>query len=94
MENEKKKHFSFIPYIYSFFFFFTFKKSLKSWFINWWNISQFKIFFNDIKEKNILKKFIKLKEVKIHKIEGSVFLRWHVKGISKNMSTKFSYSNI
>ncbi|KAG4953790.1 hypothetical protein JHK82_039410 [Glycine max] len=30
---------------------FSFKKSLESWFIDWWNIRQSKIFLNDIKEK-------------------------------------------
>nr|YP_010046479.1 chloroplast envelope membrane protein [Lablab purpureus]QPJ78266.1 chloroplast envelope membrane protein [Lablab purpureus]QRI60686.1 chloroplast envelope membrane protein [Lablab purpureus] len=43
--------------------YFTFKKSLESWFINWWNTSQSEVFLNDIKEKSILKKFIEFEEL-------------------------------
>nr|YP_010169721.1 envelope membrane protein [Vigna subterranea]QRZ59542.1 envelope membrane protein [Vigna subterranea] len=49
----------FLPWCISF----TFKKSLESWFINWWNTSQSEIFLNDIKEKSILNKFIELEEL-------------------------------
>nr|YP_009649384.1 chloroplast envelope membrane protein [Cullen corylifolium]QCD16492.1 chloroplast envelope membrane protein [Cullen corylifolium] len=49
----------FLPWCISF----TFKKSLESWFINWWNTRQSEIFLNDIKEKSILKKFIEFEEL-------------------------------
>ena len=42
---------------------FTFNKSLESWVNNWWNTRLSEIFLNDIQEKNILKKFIELKEL-------------------------------
>ena len=65
-EKWKKKHFPSIFYIYSLLpwcISFTFKKSLESWFINWWNSTQSEIFLNDIKEKSILNKFIELEEL-------------------------------
>ena len=49
----------FLPWCISF----TFKKSLESWFTNWWNTRQSEIFLNDIQEKSILKKFIEFKEL-------------------------------
>nr|YP_009868812.1 envelope membrane protein [Spatholobus pulcher]QKI32337.1 envelope membrane protein [Spatholobus pulcher] len=49
----------FLPWCISF----TFKKSLESWFINWWNTGQSEIFLNDIQEKSILKKFIEFEEL-------------------------------
>nr|YP_010176214.1 chloroplast envelope membrane protein [Tadehagi triquetrum]QSQ71349.1 chloroplast envelope membrane protein [Tadehagi triquetrum] len=49
----------FLPWCISF----TFKKSLESWFINWWNIRQSEIFLNDSQEKSILKKFIEFEEL-------------------------------
>nr|YP_010513907.1 envelope membrane protein [Platycyamus regnellii]UXL85478.1 envelope membrane protein [Platycyamus regnellii] len=49
----------FLPWCISF----TFKKCLESWFINRWNTSQSEIFWNDIQEKSILKKFIEFEEL-------------------------------
>nr|YP_010513308.1 envelope membrane protein [Centrosema coriaceum]UXL84879.1 envelope membrane protein [Centrosema coriaceum] len=49
----------FLPWCISF----TFKKSLESWFTNWWNTRQSEIFLTDIQEKSILKKFIEFKEL-------------------------------
>nr|WRI60950.1 envelope membrane protein [Emblica urinaria] len=42
---------------------FSFKKSLESWVINWWNTSKSETFLNDIQEKSILEKFIELEEL-------------------------------
>nr|YP_010308117.1 chloroplast envelope membrane protein [Meconopsis integrifolia]ULU28532.1 chloroplast envelope membrane protein [Meconopsis integrifolia] len=39
------------------------KKSMESWFTNWWNTRQPETFLNDIKEKNLLEKFIELEEL-------------------------------
>nr|YP_011030447.1 envelope membrane protein [Meconopsis paniculata]WNV62915.1 envelope membrane protein [Meconopsis paniculata] len=39
------------------------KKNLESWFTNWWNTRQPETFLNDIKEKNLLEKFIELEEL-------------------------------
>nr|AGW04601.1 envelope membrane protein [Ruehssia astephanoides] len=41
----------------------SFKKSLESWVTNWWNAGQSEIFLNDIQERGILEKFIKLEEL-------------------------------
>nr|YP_009750604.1 envelope membrane protein [Rauvolfia verticillata]YP_009759787.1 chloroplast envelope membrane protein [Rauvolfia serpentina]QIJ98018.1 envelope membrane protein [Rauvolfia verticillata]QIQ56398.1 chloroplast envelope membrane protein [Rauvolfia serpentina] len=41
----------------------SFKKSLESWVINWWNAGQSEIFLNDIQERGILEKFIELEEL-------------------------------
>nr|ATL61916.1 envelope membrane protein [Palicourea guianensis] len=41
----------------------SFNKSLESWVTKWWNAGQSEIFFNDIQEKGILEKFIKLEEL-------------------------------
>nr|YP_010513825.1 envelope membrane protein [Dahlstedtia pinnata]UXL85396.1 envelope membrane protein [Dahlstedtia pinnata] len=65
---EKKKAFIPLLYLTSILFLpwcisFTFKKSLESWFTNWWNTRQSEIFLNAIKEKSILKKFIELEEL-------------------------------
>nr|YP_009660874.1 chloroplast envelope membrane protein [Glochidion chodoense]QCT09636.1 chloroplast envelope membrane protein [Glochidion chodoense] len=42
---------------------FSFKKSLESWVINWWNTNKSETFLNDIQEKSILEKFIELEEL-------------------------------
>ncbi|KAF4400811.1 hypothetical protein G4B88_004354, partial [Cannabis sativa] len=42
---------------------FTFNKCLESWVNKWWNTRPSEFFLNDIQEKNILKKFIELKEL-------------------------------
>nr|YP_010162229.1 envelope membrane protein [Derris harrowiana]QRI59938.1 envelope membrane protein [Derris harrowiana] len=65
---EKKKAFIPLLYLTSIVFLpwcisFTFKKSLKSWFTNWWNTRQSEIFLNAIKEKSIFKKFIEFEEL-------------------------------
>lgn len=39
------------------------KKNLESWVTNWWNTRQPETFLNDIKEKNLLEKFIELEEL-------------------------------
>nr|YP_010308293.1 envelope membrane protein [Meconopsis racemosa var. racemosa]ULU28796.1 envelope membrane protein [Meconopsis racemosa var. racemosa] len=39
------------------------KKNMESWFTNWWNTRQPETFLNDIKEKNLLEKFIELEEL-------------------------------
>nr|YP_010887495.1 envelope membrane protein [Meconopsis bella]WJJ45548.1 envelope membrane protein [Meconopsis bella] len=39
------------------------KKNLESWFTNWWNTRQPETFLNDIKENNLLEKFIELEEL-------------------------------
>nr|YP_010163058.1 envelope membrane protein [Millettia dura]QRI60850.1 envelope membrane protein [Millettia dura] len=49
----------FLPWCISF----TFKKSLESWFTNWWNTRQSEIFLNAIKEKSIFQKFIEFEEL-------------------------------
>nr|YP_011010765.1 envelope membrane protein [Linaria japonica]WPW47710.1 envelope membrane protein [Linaria japonica] len=41
----------------------SFTKSIESWVINWLNTGQSEIIWNDIKEKNILEKFIELEEI-------------------------------
>nr|ATL61762.1 envelope membrane protein [Gaertnera phyllostachya] len=41
----------------------SFNKSLESWVTEWWNAGQSEFFFNDIKERGILEKFIKLEEL-------------------------------
>nr|YP_010324269.1 envelope membrane carbon uptake protein [Indigofera stachyodes]UNN52119.1 envelope membrane carbon uptake protein [Indigofera stachyodes]WGS98158.1 envelope membrane protein [Indigofera stachyodes] len=64
----KKKAFIPLLYLTSIVFFpwcisFTFKKSMESWFTNWWNTRQSEIFLNIIQEKSILKKFIEFEEL-------------------------------
>nr|YP_010865010.1 envelope membrane protein [Indigofera wightii]WGS98324.1 envelope membrane protein [Indigofera wightii] len=64
----KKKAFIPLLYLTSIVFFpwcisFTFKKSMESWFTNWWNTRQSQIFLNIIQEKSILKKFIEFEEL-------------------------------
>nr|YP_010622744.1 chloroplast envelope membrane protein [Meconopsis simplicifolia]WBF92643.1 chloroplast envelope membrane protein [Meconopsis simplicifolia] len=39
------------------------KKNMESWFTNWWNTRQPETFLNDIKEKNLLEKFIEFEEL-------------------------------
>nr|ATL61608.1 envelope membrane protein [Argostemma yappii] len=41
----------------------SFNKSLESWITKWWNAGQSEIFLNDIQERGILEKFIKLEEL-------------------------------
>nr|YP_009764262.1 envelope membrane protein [Morinda citrifolia]ATL61684.1 envelope membrane protein [Morinda citrifolia]QIS91015.1 envelope membrane protein [Morinda citrifolia] len=41
----------------------SFNKSLESWVTKWWNAGQSEILFNDIQERVILEKFIKLEEL-------------------------------
>nr|ATL62149.1 envelope membrane protein [Schizocolea linderi] len=41
----------------------SFNKSLESWVTKWWNAGQSEIFLNDIQERGILEKFIKLEEL-------------------------------
>nr|YP_010863918.1 envelope membrane protein [Indigofera amblyantha]YP_010864180.1 envelope membrane protein [Indigofera bungeana]WGS94314.1 envelope membrane protein [Indigofera amblyantha]WGS97328.1 envelope membrane protein [Indigofera bungeana] len=64
----KKKAFIPLLYLTSIVFFpwcisFAFKKSMESWFTNWWNTRQSEIFLNIIQEKSILKKFIEFEEL-------------------------------
>nr|UDY69644.1 envelope membrane protein [Pseudogalium paradoxum] len=42
---------------------FSFNKSLESWVTKWWNAGESEIFLNDIQERGILEKFIKLEEL-------------------------------
>lgn len=65
---EKKKAFIPLLYLTSILFLpwcisFTFKKSLESWFTNWWNTRQSEILLNAIKEKSIFQKFIEFEEL-------------------------------
>nr|YP_010179131.1 envelope membrane protein [Breynia spatulifolia]QUV75361.1 envelope membrane protein [Breynia spatulifolia] len=67
-KNEKKKALISLLYLTSIVFLpwwisFSFKKSLESWVINWWNTSKSETFLNDIQEKSILEKFIELEEL-------------------------------
>nr|YP_010479141.1 envelope membrane protein [Berberis aquifolium]UVJ66916.1 envelope membrane protein [Berberis aquifolium] len=64
----KKKALTLLPYLASIVFLpwwisFSFKKSLESWVINWWNTSQSEAFLNDMQEKSVLEKFIELEEL-------------------------------
>nr|YP_010484718.1 envelope membrane carbon uptake protein [Callitriche stagnalis]UVW80243.1 envelope membrane carbon uptake protein [Callitriche stagnalis] len=64
----KKKAFPPFLYLASIVFFpwwisLLFTKSIESWVTNWFNIGQSKFFWNDIKEKSILEKFIELEEI-------------------------------
>lgn len=43
----------------------SFQKSLESWVTNWWNTKQSETFLNDIQEKDLLEKFIKLEELRL-----------------------------
>nr|YP_010987205.1 envelope membrane protein [Krascheninnikovia ceratoides]WOL38690.1 envelope membrane protein [Krascheninnikovia ceratoides] len=65
---EKKK--VFIPFLYLLsivflpeWIYLSFQKSLESWVTTWWNTKQSETFLNDIQEKNLLEKFIKLDEL-------------------------------
>nr|YP_009251383.1 cemA [Gymnospermium microrrhynchum]AIX89837.1 cemA [Gymnospermium microrrhynchum]UUC03433.1 chloroplast envelope membrane protein [Gymnospermium microrrhynchum] len=64
----KKKAFTPLPYLASIVFLpwwisFSFNKSLESWVLNWWNTSQSEAFLNNIRENNVLEKFIELEEL-------------------------------
>nr|YP_009568862.1 envelope membrane protein [Marcgravia coriacea]QBC67964.1 envelope membrane protein [Marcgravia coriacea] len=64
----KKKTFTPFLYLASIIFLpwwisFSFNKSLESWVTNWWNTKQSETFLNDIRENNILEKFIELEEL-------------------------------
>nr|YP_010390458.1 chloroplast envelope membrane protein [Papaver nudicaule]UPW99654.1 chloroplast envelope membrane protein [Papaver nudicaule] len=64
----QKKTFTTLAYLASIIFLpwwvsLSLKKILESWFTNWWNIRQPETFLNDIKEKNLLEKFIELEEL-------------------------------
>nr|UTA97496.1 chloroplast envelope membrane protein [Papaver lapponicum subsp. occidentale] len=64
----QKKTFTTLAYLASIIFLpwwvsLSLKKFLESWFTNWWNIRQPETFLNDIKEKNLLEKFIELEEL-------------------------------
>nr|YP_010729081.1 envelope membrane carbon uptake protein [Trimezia steyermarkii]WEA82060.1 envelope membrane carbon uptake protein [Trimezia steyermarkii] len=41
----------------------SFNKCLEPWVTNWWNTRQSETFLNDIQEKNVLEKFLKLEEL-------------------------------
>ncbi|KAI3973216.1 hypothetical protein MKW92_038669 [Papaver armeniacum] len=64
----QKKTFTTLTYLASIFFLpwwvsLSFNKNLESWVTNWWNTRQPEMFLNDIKEKNLLEKFIELEEL-------------------------------
>nr|QFV19903.1 chloroplast envelope membrane protein [Macrosolen tricolor] len=64
----KKKIFIHILYLISLVFLpwwisLAFKKSMKSWAINWWNKKQSETLLNDIQENSILEKFIELERL-------------------------------
>nr|YP_009937059.1 envelope membrane protein [Meconopsis punicea]QGX06614.1 envelope membrane protein [Meconopsis punicea]QNT26202.1 envelope membrane protein [Meconopsis punicea]QNT26286.1 envelope membrane protein [Meconopsis punicea]QXP99515.1 envelope membrane carbon uptake protein [Meconopsis punicea]UER99660.1 envelope membrane protein [Meconopsis punicea] len=64
----QKKTFTTLTYFASIIFLpwwvsFSLKKNMESWFTNWWNTRQPETFLNDIKEKNLLEKFIELEEL-------------------------------
>nr|UTA97930.1 chloroplast envelope membrane protein [Papaver radicatum subsp. laestadianum]UTA98017.1 chloroplast envelope membrane protein [Papaver radicatum subsp. macrostigmum] len=64
----QKKTFTTLAYLASIIFLpwwvsLSLKNFLESWFTNWWNIRQPETFLNDIKEKNLLEKFIELEEL-------------------------------
>nr|WRY72258.1 chloroplast envelope membrane protein [Sclerocactus unguispinus] len=67
---EKKR--AFIPFLYLVSIVFlpwwislSFKKSLESWVINWWNIKQSETLLNDIQERSLLEKFIELEKLRL-----------------------------
>ncbi|YP_009234994.1 envelope membrane protein (chloroplast) [Papaver somniferum] len=64
----QKKTFTTLTYLASILFLpwwvsLSFNKNLESWVTNWWNTRQPEMFLNDIKEKNLLEKFIELEEL-------------------------------
>nr|YP_009826627.1 envelope membrane protein [Bulbophyllum granulosum]QIQ47915.1 envelope membrane protein [Bulbophyllum granulosum] len=65
---KKKKALASLPYLVSILFLpwwvsLSFKKCLETWVLNWWNTRQSEILFNDIKDKNLLEKFMELEEL-------------------------------
>nr|YP_010120933.1 envelope membrane carbon uptake protein [Iris rossii]QRC77461.1 envelope membrane carbon uptake protein [Iris rossii]QRC77548.1 envelope membrane carbon uptake protein [Iris rossii]WMT12231.1 envelope membrane carbon uptake protein [Iris rossii var. latifolia] len=65
---KKKKALTSLPYLASIIFLpwwvsLSFNKSLEPWVTNWWNTRQSETFLNDIQEKNVLEKFLELKEL-------------------------------
>nr|YP_010723295.1 envelope membrane carbon uptake protein [Phalocallis coelestis]WDW26665.1 envelope membrane carbon uptake protein [Phalocallis coelestis] len=65
---KKKKALTSLPYLASIVFLpwwvsLSFNKSLEPWVTNWWNTRQSETFLNDIQEKNVLEKFLKLEEL-------------------------------
>nr|WKF50950.1 chloroplast envelope membrane protein [Iris vartanii] len=64
---KKKKALASLPYLASIIFLpwwisLSFNKSLEPWVTNWWNTRKSETFLNDIQEKNVLEKFLELKE--------------------------------
>nr|DBA09486.1 TPA_asm: envelope membrane carbon uptake protein [Corydalis boweri] len=64
----QKKAFTNLPYLASIVFLpwwidLLVQKSLESWVTNWWNTKQSETFLNNIQEKNVLEKIIKLEEL-------------------------------
>nr|YP_010944994.1 envelope membrane protein [Galium palustre]YP_010945077.1 envelope membrane protein [Galium trifidum]WMD02466.1 envelope membrane protein [Galium palustre]WMD02549.1 envelope membrane protein [Galium palustre]WMD02632.1 envelope membrane protein [Galium trifidum] len=53
----------FLVFLPCYLFSLSFNKSLESWVTKWWNAGESEIFLNDIQEKGILEKFIKLEEL-------------------------------
>nr|YP_010121020.1 envelope membrane carbon uptake protein [Iris ruthenica]YP_010121193.1 envelope membrane carbon uptake protein [Iris uniflora]QRC77635.1 envelope membrane carbon uptake protein [Iris ruthenica]QRC77808.1 envelope membrane carbon uptake protein [Iris uniflora]UYF21471.1 chloroplast envelope membrane protein [Iris ruthenica]UYF21558.1 chloroplast envelope membrane protein [Iris ruthenica] len=65
---KKKKALTSLPYLASIIFLpwwvsLSFNKSLEPWVTNWWNTRQSETLLNDIQEKNVLEKFLELKEL-------------------------------
>ena len=68
LKMQKKKAFNPLLYLTSIVFLswsisFSFKKSMESLVIHWWNAEQSEVFLNDIQEKSALEKFIELEEL-------------------------------
>ncbi|KAI3876405.1 hypothetical protein MKX03_025889 [Papaver bracteatum] len=64
----QKKTFTTLTYLASILFLpwwvsLSFNKNMESWVTNWWNTRQPEMFLNDIKENNLLEKFIELEEL-------------------------------
>lgn len=53
----------FLVFLPCYLFSLSFNKSLESWVTKWWNAGESEIFLNDIQERGILEKFIKLEEL-------------------------------
>nr|YP_009826479.1 envelope membrane protein [Bulbophyllum plumosum]QIQ47767.1 envelope membrane protein [Bulbophyllum plumosum] len=65
---KKKKTLASLPYLVSILFLpwwvsLSFNKCLETWVLNWWNTRQSEILFNDIKDKNVIEKFMELEEL-------------------------------
>nr|WAK84220.1 envelope membrane protein [Cypripedium plectrochilum] len=65
---KKKKAFASLPYLVSILFLpwwvsLSFKKSLETWVLNWYNTRQSEILLNDIQEKNVLENYMELEEL-------------------------------